>query len=177
MTATVTRTNRFAARCAACSGWVPADEGALTKEGGKYVVRHASTCPPAAAPRTAAAQPELGYYVRADGAGIKVVANKAGTRRYGLVFTPRAGRRPTWLYVRGAGYSVADLTPMSAADAAELGLASGHCVFCCAPLGGETLSSAVSALIGYGETCAHTHSLPYPKGVVAQRAFIAERGK
>ncbi len=166
------RTNRYPGKCANCTGWVPADAGTFTREGGKNVVRHV-VCPPAAPARVPAAQPALGYYVRADGAGIKVVANKRGDRVYGLVFTPHAGKRPTWEYVPGAGYSVADLRPMSAGDAAALGLSHGHCIFCCAPLGGKTLSAHVSAIVGYGETCAKTQSLPYPKGVAAQRALLA----
>jgi len=168
------RTNRYPGKCAACSGWVPADAGTFAREGGKNVVRHV-VCPSAAPAVAAAAQPDLGYYVRKDGAAIKVVASKSNPdRRYGLVFTPHAGKRPTWEYVKGAGYSVADLTPMTAGDAAALGLSHGHCIFCCAPLGGKTLSAHVSALVGYGETCAATNSLPYPKGVAAQRARLAQ---
>jgi hypothetical protein len=178
MTDTALRTNGYAAACADCKGWVVAGAGHITKTPlGKWETRHAGECPPTK-PRAAAVQPELGYYVRADGAAIKVVESKSTAgRRYGLVFTPHAGKRPSWDYVRGAGISVADLRPMTAADAAGLGLSHGHCVFCCAPLGGTTLSAAVSALIGYGEKCAANESLSFPKGVVAQRAFIAERGK
>jgi len=167
------RTNRFAGRCANCSGWVPADAGTFAREGGKNVVRHVE-CPTAPAPSTPAAQPALGYYVRKDGAAIKVVESKRNPGRvYGVIFTPHAGGRPTWDYVPGAGYSVADLRPMSAGDAASLGLSHGHCIFCCAPLGGKTLSAHVSAIVGYGETCAKTNGLPYPKGVAAQRALLA----
>jgi hypothetical protein len=182
MTTTTPRLNRYAAVCADCGNWAEIGTGLVTKSAaGKWETRHRLPCPPprvrSAAARAAAPQPELGYYVRADGAAIKVVENRAKTRRYGVVFTPHAGKRPTWDYVRGAGYSVADLTPMTAADAAAMGLAHGHCINCCAPLGGETLSAQVSALIGYGETCAGNNGWPYPKGVKAQRAFIAESGK
>jgi len=177
MTTTATRTNRYAAPCARCKGWVPAETGVLSGSRGAWVTTHAGDCP-APRPRTEHAVPELGYYVRNDGAAIKVVESKSNAgRRYGLVFTPRAGQRPTWAYVRGAGISVASLTPMTAEDAAALGLSHGHCINCCAPLGGESLSAAVSALIGYGETCAKSNGWPYPKGVVAQRAFLAEKGR
>jgi hypothetical protein len=185
-TSTATRANRYAASCADCGGWVLAETGTLAKSAaGKWETRHAGTCPPPKAPRAATAEPALGYYVRADGAAIKVVENKTKTRRYGVVFTPREGRRPTWEYVRGAGYSVADLTPMTAADAAQIGLAANHCIECCTPLGPKredadahaTPSPFVSALIGYGETCAANNGWPYPKGVAAQRAYIAEHGK
>lgn len=167
------RVNKYGAKCARCTGWVPAGEGVLLGARGMYRVEHDGECPPAT-PRTASAVPELGYYVRKDGAAIKVVESKSNAgRRYGLVFTPREGRRPTWAYVRGAGISVADLTPMTARDAAQLGLSCGHCIACCAPLGGETLSAHVSALLGYGETCAHNNGWEYPRGVAAQRDFIA----
>ena len=42
---------------------------------------------------------------------------------------------------------------------------------------GETLSAAISALIGFGETCAKRMGWPYPKGVAAQRAYMAEHGR
>lgn len=178
------RVNQYGGKCHKCGNWLGERAGLALKIDGKWRVEHNALtgCPAPAAPAAPAAQPDLGYYVRADGAGIKVVASKRvnddGTRRhYGLVFTPRPGQRPTWAYVRGAGISVASLKPMSAADAASLGLSHGHCVFCCAPLGGSTLSAAVSSIIGYGEVCAATNHLPYPKGVVAQRAYIAEHGK
>ncbi len=177
MTETATRANGYPAACADCKGWVPAGAGSLTKEGGRWLTRHVGTCP-APKPRGASVQPELGYYVRADGAAIKVVESRTNAgRRYGMVFTLRPGQRPTWAYMRGAGISVADLRPMTAADAAEMGLSHGYCIACCAPLGGETLSAHVSALIGYGETCAKNAGWAYPKGVAAQRAFLTERGK
>jgi hypothetical protein len=174
---TATRANKFAAACADCRGWVPADAGALTKSAaGKWETRHVGTCPP---PKAKAANAEPGYYVRpADGRAVVVVQSKGhADRTYGKVLTfPAGGGRPSWDYVRGAGYTVADLRPMTAADAAEMGLSHGYCIKCCAPLGGETLSAAVSALIGYGETCAKNLGWPYPKGVKAQRAYVAEHG-
>jgi len=168
MSTTTTRTNGFGAKAACCGNWIDAGAGSLTKEGGKWVTRHIGPCPapkPAAAP---AAQPELGYYVREDGAAIKVVESKSHKGRvYGLVFTMRpAPQRPVWLYVRGAGMSVADMRPMTATDAASLGLSHGHCVACCAPLGGQTLSAHVSAIVGYGEKCAANNGWTYDKALV-----------
>lgn len=180
MTSTATtapvRANRFGGKCTLCSQWVAAGAGALTgSRAAGWGTTHIGACPApvaAAAPKANAAP---GYYVRADGAAIKVIASKRNAdRTYGKIFTPRAGHRPTWEYVPGAGYSVADLTPMTAADAASLGLSHGYCIRCCAPLGGETLSAAVSALVGYGETCASREGWAYPKGVAAQRARLAE---
>jgi hypothetical protein len=186
MTATTTpRANRYAGK-ARCGCWIPAGKGVLTgNRSVGYGVAHADgdTCTPPA-PRASGPlpKPALGYYVRNDGAAIKVVPSKRldddGTpRHYGLVFTPRPGQRPIWDYVKGAGISVADMRPMTATDAAQLGLSHGHCIACCAPLGGETLSAHVSALIGYGETCSVNNGWPYPKGVKAQRAYIADRAR
>jgi hypothetical protein len=171
------RTNRFAGTCSLCRNRVAEEAGVTFKAGDKWVVQHnAGACPPPAPPKVYA-QPDLGYYVRKDGAAIKVVESKRvnpdGTRRhYGLVFTPHEGKRPSWDYVKGAGLSVADLVPMSAHDAALLGLAHGHCINCCAPLGGKTLSSLVAARIGYGETCAANNGWPFPRGAAAQRDFL-----
>lgn len=180
------RVNRYGGKCVrpGCGQWVEADKGLALKDGARWVVEHSplTGCPAPKAPVAPSAIPALGYYVTADGRGVKVVESKrlddAGNpRRYGLVFTPHPPKRPSWDYVKGAGFSVAALVPMTASDAASLGLSHGHCINCCAPLGGETLSAAVSALIGYGETCAKNNAWPYPKGVAAQRAFVAEHGK
>jgi hypothetical protein len=178
MTSTATRTNRYAAACADCRGWVLAEAGVLTKSAaGKWETRHAGTCPPPRASASTATPAEPGYYVRpADGRAIVVVQSKRdATRRYGKVLTfPSDGGRPSWEYVRGAVYTLADLRPMTAEDAAQMGLSHGYCIRCCAELGGETLSAAVSALVGYGETCAKRMGWAYPKGVAAQRARLAE---
>jgi hypothetical protein len=178
---TAPRPNKFGGKCRKCAQWVLPSAGSLvgSKAAGWGVEHHAGACPAPKAPAAPAAQPELGYYVRADGAGIKVVESKRtqpdGTRRrYGLVFTPHAGARPTWDYVKGAGFSVASLVPMTAADAAQLGLAHNHCIECCAPLGGKTLAAQVAAVVGYGEKCASNNGWPFPKGVAAQRARLAE---
>ena len=177
MTAT-TRANKYGAKCARCDQWVAPETGLLSGSRGAWTTVHAGECP---APKALPAQPALGYYVRKDGAAIKVVEgrkNADGTRRrYGKVLTPRPGRRPTWAYVPGAGYSVADLRPMDAADAAGIGLALGHCIECCAPLGGETLAAQCSAIVGYGATCAANNGWPFPKGVAAQRALVARKGE
>jgi hypothetical protein len=115
-----------------------------------------------------------GYYVRADGVAIKVVTNREGTRTYGKRFVPPTtpGKRPEWRYEAGLGISVAELTPMTAAEAAAIGLSHGHCIQCLARLGGASLSAAVSAKIGYGETCAKRNGWPYPTGRAAQQAYL-----
>jgi hypothetical protein len=175
MTTTATRTNKFGAKCATCGQWVAEGAGILSGSKGAWKTTHAGECPAPRPTGAPAAQPALGYYVRADGAGIKVVESKRNPGRvYGLVFTPPAyaGKRPTWEFVRGAGYSVADLAPMDAADAAQIGLSAGHCIECCAPLGGKTLSAQAAAIVGYGEVCASNNGWPFPKGVAAQRAVI-----
>lgn len=110
-----------------------------------------------------------GYYTL-NGEAIKVQSNKAGTHTYALVWT---GTR--WDYRPGKVQHLRNLRPMSAEEAAALGLASGRCINCCKVLGGETLSAKVSALIGYGETCADHNGWHYPKGVKAQRAYVEAR--
>jgi hypothetical protein len=172
------RANRFGGKCARCAVWVPENAGVLLGSRGAYRVEHAGECPAAVATsRPANAAP--GYYVRpADGKAVVVVQSKRNAdRTYGKVLNfPADGSRPSWDYTPGAGFSVADLRPLTASDAASLGLSHGYCIRCCAPLGGETLSAAVSALVGYGETCSKRMGWAYPKGVKAQRAYLVENG-
>lgn len=121
-----------------------------------------------ALPSVPTAEAEPGFYVRGEQA-FKVQTNKAGTHTYALVWSGSS-----WDYQPGAGRSLAGLVPMTAEQAAALGLASGRCINCCRALGGESLSAKVSALIGYGETCARHNGWPYPKGAAAQRAYVTE---
>lgn len=116
-------------------------------------------------------QAEPGFYVQADGTAIQVVMNRAGTNTYAKRWT---GTR--WDYAPGVGKTLAGLEPMTGEVAARMGLASGRCIACAKVLGGETLSAKVSALVGYGETCAAKHGWTYPKGVAAQREFLGEEG-
>lgn len=120
---------------------------------------------PAPAERQEAAP---GFYVRGDEA-FKVQRNKAGTHTYAKRWDGHG-----WEYAPGVGTTLADLTPMTAEQAAHLGLASGRCINCLRTLGGESLSAKVSAVIGYGETCAGHNGWPYPTGAAAQRAYLAE---
>jgi hypothetical protein len=122
-----------------------------------------------AAPRGASAQAEPGFYVLADGTGVKVRANRAGTGTYALVWGGTS-----WDYAPGLGRRLAGMEPMSAEHAARLGLASGRCVNCCRTLGGGTLTAKVAAVIGYGETCAENNGWSFPKGAATQRALLAE---
>lgn len=202
-TATAPRTNRFAAKCANCANTVPAGEGLLSGARGAWTTVHAGTCPPPVA--RAAAPTETGIFVTPEGTAIKVVKSRESGRLYTkkLVFTKPDARcgaghghfdaegmtyfcaDPTacehagtmtmdWVY--SPGLSVEGLPRLDAAKAAEVGLQCNQCVNCLAPLGGETLSAKVSAMIGYGATCAGGLGWHFPKGVRAQRAFLAERG-
>jgi hypothetical protein len=175
------RANRFGGKCTKCGNWVAAGAGLLTgsKAAGWATEHNALTgCP---APKAPARNAAPGYYVRpADGKAVLVVTSKQhADRTYGKVLNfPADGGRPSWDYTPGAGYTVADLRPMTAADAAAMGLAHNHCIRCCAKLGPAdpakpTLSALVSARIGYGETCARRMGWPFPKGAAAQRAFLA----
>ena len=64
---------------------------------------------------------------------------------------------------------------MTGEQAAALGLASGRCIVCCRTLGGASLTAKVAATIGYGEICAGHNGWSFPKGAVAQRAYLADQ--
>ena len=136
------------------------DRNAARKRAGVDRALFAPAAPAHAAP---------GFYVHGDTA-YKVQTNRAGDRTYAKRWTGTA-----WDYAPGAGRLLAAMVPMTAEQAAALGLASGKCINCLQTLGGETLSARVSALIGYGETCAAHNGWAYPKGAAAQREFIAAR--
>jgi len=114
-----------------------------------------------------AAQAEPGYYVKGSEA-FKVQANKAGTSTYALQWSGSS-----WEYAPGMGRHLADMVPMTAEDAARLGLASGRCIHYCRALGGETLTARVAALVGYGETCASNNGWAFPRGAAAQREYLS----
>ena len=116
---------------------------------------------------TPKAQAEPGYYVSGDTA-IKVQQNKAKTGTYALVWSGSS-----WDYAPGVAAHLTGMTPMTGEQAAALGLQSGHCIACCKPLGGETLTARVAATIGYGEICAGRHGWSFPKGAKAQRDYLA----
>lgn len=121
-----------------------------------------------AAPRKAQPKAEPGYYVTADGTAVKVQSNKAGTGTYALVWSGSS-----WDYAPGLGRTLAGMVPMTAEDAARLGLASGRCINCCRTLGGASLTAKVAALVGYGEICADNNGWAFPKGAATQRAYLA----
>lgn len=137
-----------------------------------YNPRHRREDAPAAA-AAATGDAAEGYYVRGDEA-FRVVTNKSGTHTYAKRLRVY-GDRMVWEYAPGTGRDLAaeGLTPMTAEEAGRLGLLHGRCINCCRPLGGATLSAQVSALIGYGETCASNNGWAYPTGAAAQRAYIA----
>jgi hypothetical protein len=177
MTITTTaRPNRFAGKCANCSQTVPAGEGILggSRTSGWTTV-HAGTCPAPVA--RAAAPTEVGIFVTPDAQAIRVVKAVHSDRLYTkrLVFSTFDGRTTMdWVY--SPGLSVEGLPKMSDAQAAEVGLQCAQCINCLATLGGATTSAKVSAVIGYGEKCASNNGWHYPKGVRAQREFLAASG-
>lgn len=147
---------------------------AATEPVGPYTPRHLREDTAAApVPARRSGMADEGYYVRGDEA-FRVVANKAGTATYAKALRVTAARM-WWEYAPGVGRDLAaeGLVPMTAAEAGRLGLLHGRCVNCCRPLGGESLSAQVSALIGYGETCAGNNGWEYPTGAAAQRAYLA----
>lgn len=151
------------------------DAGDLDVATASRTIEWLKAIPAVAVPEAPAAPARAaeGFYVRGDEV-IKVKWNKARTGTYALRFVV-AGGKARFEYAPGVGRSLADegLRPMTAADAARIGLHHGFCVNCCAELGGATLSANVSAAIGYGETCARNNGWDYPKGAKAQRAYLA----
>lgn len=131
-------------------------------------IEHLFNCPKAV-DTVSAAEATPGYYVR-GGDAFKVQANKAGTHTYALVWSGSS-----WDYAPGVGRNLAGLVPMTAEQAASIGLAAGRCIECCRTLGGTTVTAKAAALIGYGEICASRNGWAFPKGAAAQRAFVAER--
>ena len=117
----------------------------------------------------AGGDPEPGFYVHGDDA-FRVMKNRAGTHTYAKHWDGHS-----WTYAPGAKRLLGGMTPMSAEKAAALGLASGKCIVCLKTLGGEVLEARVAALIGYGAKCAANNGWYFPKGVDAQRAYIAKR--
>lgn len=134
-----------------------------------------------ATPDAPAAPAAPGLYVRTeDGQPVvyRVKQNQARTGTYAarlIIDTYDGAADYRWEYAPGIGARIAaaGLVPLTGGEAGRLGLAHGRCVNCSAPLGGSTLSAQVSAVIGYGETCARRNGWEYPKGAKAQRAFIA----
>lgn len=142
-------------------GWTP-DWDRANFETASAVITYLKTLP-----YKARKQAEPGFYVLGDQA-FKVQMNKAKTGSYALMWGGSS-----WDYAPGSARFLADLVPMTAQQAAHLGLASGKCIACLRTLGGESLTAQVSAVIGYGEICAGHNGWDYPKGAADQRAFLA----
>ncbi len=97
-------------------------------------------------------QAEPGYYVAANGDFVVVVQNREKTRTYAkrLVVTETEGKKSaSWEYAPGVGRTLADITPMTLAEAAQWGHAHGICAICC-----KTLTDPKSVERGIGPKCA-----------------------
>lgn len=77
------RTNRYDGRCVDCGGHVPAETGALTNDGGRWVVRHVGECPAVAEP-TPVAGLDLEPLRRFTSRGLVRVAVPGGDTRLKL---------------------------------------------------------------------------------------------
>ena len=93
--------------------------GALSKKAASDFIEALLSIPANPTPEA-----EPGFYTR-DGEAFKVQMNKASTHTYALVWSGTS-----WKYQPGAGRSLAGLVPMTAEEAARLGLASGRCIAC-----------------------------------------------
>lgn len=155
-TARPARTNKYAARCEDCGASVPAEEGSLSKEGGRWVVRHVGGCTSTpAAPASSGEAPE-GFHML-DGTVWKVQLNQAGSGCYAkrltlptadeLAYDPEA--RGSWDYVSGGMRKLSPATLMSKDDAAAFGRLYGFCGCC-----GRRLTNEESIEAGIGPVCA-----------------------
>lgn len=112
-----------------------------------------------------------GYYVHGEDF-LVVVENRAKTNTYAkrLVVTKENGRsKARWTYAKGLGFAVADLTPMTLAQAASFGHLHGVCLVCC-----KQLTDPESVKRGIGPVCATKFGAPRPKGQ-GRRAYDKNR--
>jgi hypothetical protein len=87
------------------------------------------------------------FYVNGTYYRIRVTKGTA----YAVKFTTNG-----WEYAPKAIHSLTVAMVVSAEDAARFGKEFHKCVYC-----GKALTDERSARVGYGETCAHTHGLPW----------------
>jgi hypothetical protein len=105
-----------------------------------------------AQPKQEAKSADPGYYVTANGTFLVVVKNRNGDRTYAkrLVVTKSNGRtKARWQYAPGMGQAVAEMTPMTLAQAAQFGHLHGVCLVCC-----RQLTDPESVQRGIGPVCA-----------------------
>ena len=184
MTSTATpRANAYGGRCPRCAQWVKPSEGVLVGSRGNWGAAHADgACPapkaPAAPPRsrtwatTSARTARASRWSRA-----KRLDDAGNPRRYGLVFTPRPGQRPSWAYVRGAGITVADLTPDDRRGRRGAGPEPRPLHLLLRPARRRDPDRGGDRAHRLRRDLRRNQQLPYPKGVKAQRAYVAEHGK
>lgn len=87
------------------------------------------------------------FYVNGTYYRIRVTKGTA----YAVKFTENG-----WEYAPKAIHSLTVAMVVSAEDAARFGKEYKRCIYC-----GKALTDERSAKVGYGETCAHTHGLPW----------------
>lgn len=166
--APVARTNRFAGRCAKCSGWVAAEAGILGERvNGKWLVEHAE-CPASSRPiyveaadgsvgRASSAvapatEPEDGIYITPNEDIFKVYCMVHGSRRQGAKRLEFSGDGKTGKFVYqglASRHLPGNARRMSREEAAAFGKLYGFCVRC-----GRTLTDENSIAAGIGPVCA-----------------------
>lgn len=98
-----------------------------------------------------------GYYVRNSTDGeqefLVVIENRAKTNTYAKRLTVTRGadgrKKARWEYAKGLGFKVADMSPMTLAQAAQFGHLHGVCLVCC-----KQLTDPESVKRGIGPVCA-----------------------
>jgi hypothetical protein len=162
MTTTATRTNRYAGTCSDCGGHVPAEQGILIRQDGRWATRHHDdqhvtvTVPDTAAALTEPVT-ETGMYRRGEDI-FKVQRSRQSGNLYAKRLVPIGGQRLVddteevvgfeFAYAPG---TVQNLTPadrMTLDEAKAFGLRYGVCCVC-----GAHLKDATSVAAGIGPVC------------------------
>jgi hypothetical protein len=179
MSATTTRTNRYAGPCVRCSQNVPAETGFLVKANGKWAAEHNGPCPeptPEQAYQAANAPVETGFYFL-DGDIFKVVRSGMG-RLYAKILvvteprTPYSAGKMGFLYAPDAIRKLTVDELLTAEQAAEFGHRMGFCGCC-----GRELENAISVELGIGPVCIRKYYPHQAKGLIASaKEALARKG-
>ena len=138
------RTNRYAAACAECGGWVGAEAGTLTK-GERWETRHSGGCP------------EKAHDVELEADDVELEAGRfyiddGGQMYHGKISgtgNPYCLTKPGKEYVGQVWKRVEGFRPLSLDEAKEHGRNSGRCLIC-----SRELTKAESIAAGIGPICA-----------------------
>lgn len=145
------RTNKFAGKCAGCGGWVEAETGTIEKVDGKWLVRHAGTCPEAkASPAPVESDVADGYYaIESTGDNDLVFYRVTSSEKWGRSVQMIVGGHADTYVARKAVPGI--LARIAADEGAAKRYADeiGNCYRC-----NRTLTDEASRAAGIGPVCA-----------------------